>query len=180
LVKELEMDLFYRPDRLRKVGLYLTDLLTQLEGLQFTIQASDLRKHLPQAISKNLGSTIKEMSDTIFTIEASAERPYLSEYEAEKLIAKSQELKRQTKKAYIDLGKYRSIPDQNLSALLDEVNDTIKQVPLSRQGKRIRFWECLEDLVSRLLVTIFPVHIVRQILQSLLDRISLWENKERY
>lgn len=174
------MDLFYRPDRLRKVGLYLTDLLIQLEGLQFTIKDSDLKDQLPPTISEDLDSTIKQMSDRIFTIEASAERPYLSEYEAEKLIAKSQEMKRQTKKAYIDLGKYRSIPDQNLSALLEEVNDTLKQVPLSRQVKRIRFWECLEDMVSRLLVTIFPVHIVRQILQGLLDRISLLESQECY
>lgn len=174
------MDLFYRPDRLRKVGLYLTDLLTQLESLQFTIKDSDLKDQLPPTISEDLNSTIKQMSDTIFTIEASAERPYLSEYEAEKLIAKSQEMKRLTKKAYIDLGKYRSIPDQNLSDLLEEVNDTLKQVPLTRQVKPIRFWECLEDMVSRLLVTIFPVHIVRQILQGLLDRISLLESKERY
>ena len=50
------MDLFYRPDRLRKVGFYLTELLTQLESRQFTIKASDLKD---QRIRYNYGSATK-------------------------------------------------------------------------------------------------------------------------
>ena len=48
----------WRKVSLRKVGLYLTELLTQLEGLQFTIQAGGIKKSLPSEISEDLGTII--------------------------------------------------------------------------------------------------------------------------
>ncbi|MGK7900796.1 MAG: hypothetical protein AB4352_05165 [Hormoscilla sp.] len=123
---------------LRKVGLYLTDLLTQLEGLQFTIKNSDLKDQLPPKFSENLVSTIEDIDRILFKIETSSANKYISEHKAEQLIADFQKMKRQTKKAYIDLGKYDQDlpPDQDLSDLLNKVKYALNQVPLSGQRKR--------------------------------------------
>lgn len=127
---------------LRKVGLYLTELLTQLEGLQFTIKNSDLKDQLPPNIYVKLVRTIEYIDRILFQIETNHEKKDISEQKAEQLIAEFQKMKRQTKKAYIDLGKDSSIPDQDmspdqyLSELLKQVNDTLNQVPLSGQKKR--------------------------------------------